>query len=141
MDYTTLKMIHVSAVMMSFLGFAARGLGVLHGASWVRGRLTRTLPHFIDTVLLLSALGMLWAIHLSPWALPWLRAKLVGLVVYIALGALALRPGRARDKAGPVSFVAWIGALAVFGYIVSVALTKSPRGALLWLQSGAAVHG
>jgi hypothetical protein len=28
---------------------------------------------------------------------------------------------------------AWIGAMLVFGYIVSVALTKDPRGFLLWL--------
>ena len=141
MEYPTLKLIHVSAVALSFLGFAARGIGVLRAASWVRGRLARTLPHLVDTVLLISALGMLWSIRLSPWALPWLRAKLVGLVVYIALGVLALRPVKASHKASPVSFVAWIGALGVFGYIVSVALTRSPRGLLLWLQSVAAVQG
>jgi uncharacterized membrane protein SirB2 len=136
MDYATVKLIHISAVTVSFLGFAARGVGVLRGAAWVRHRLTRTLPHVIDTILLLSAFGMLWIIRLSPWALPWLRAKLVGLVVYIALGVLAFRSARA-GKAGAVSLVAWIGALVVFGYIVSVALTKSPRGVLLWLPPAA----
>jgi uncharacterized membrane protein SirB2 len=135
MAYAILKLIHVSAVAISFLGFAARGLGALSDASWVRHRLTRTLPHLIDTVLLLSAVGMLWVIRLSPWALPWLRAKLVGLIIYIALGVIALRPvpaGRtARSRT--LRLIAWIGALAAFGYIVSVALTKSPLGALVWL--------
>ena len=135
MVYALLKLIHVSAVAISFLGFAARGLGVLSDAAWVRHRLARTLPHLVDTVLLLSAVGMLWVMRLAPWALPWLRAKLVGLIIYIALGVIALRPALAGRAAGSrtLRLVAWIGALAVFGYIVSVALTKSPRGALGWL--------
>lgn len=137
MEYATLKAIHVSAVAISFLGFAARGLGVLRQATWVRHWLARMLPHAVDTVLLLSALGMLRILHLSPWALPWLRAKVIGLVLYIALGVLALRPVRARSVAAPrlINGLAWIGALVVFGYIVSVALTKDPYGALLWVQS------
>jgi uncharacterized membrane protein SirB2 len=136
LSYATLKAIHVSAVMLSFCGFAARGAGVLHDAAWVRHRLARTLPHVIDTVLLLSALGMLWLVRLPPWEVPWLRAKIVGLVLYIILGVLALRPARTRSsgRSRGVRLAAWIGALAVFGYIVSVALTKSPLGAVIWVQ-------
>lgn len=132
MDYGTLKLIHVSAVALSFCGFVARGLGSLREASWVRTRTARTLPHLVDTVLLLSALAMLWIIRLSPWAMPWLRAKLIGLVVYIVLGILALRGVRTLNPhAGKVLRVtAWIGALLVFGYIASVALTKDPLGIL-----------
>jgi uncharacterized membrane protein SirB2 len=135
MAYATLKLIHMSAVALAFFGFAARGLGVVSGAAWVRHRMTRTLPHLIDTVLLLSALGMLWVARLSPWALPWLRAKLVGLIIYIALGVIALRPSAAGRAERPhmVRLLAWIGALVAFGYTVSVAVTKSPRGALVWL--------
>jgi len=135
MAYATLKLIHMSAVAIAFFGFAARGLGVVSGAAWVRHRLTRTLPHLVDTVLLLSAVAMLWVMRLSPWALPWLRAKFVGLIIYIALGVIALRPSTAGRAEGSrtVRLLAWIGALAVFGYTVSVALTKSPRGALVWL--------
>lgn len=135
MGYLTLKLIHMSAVALSFSGFAARGLGVLTGAQWVRHRLARTLPHVIDTVLLASALGMLWVVRLAPWSAPWLRAKIVGLVIYIALGIVALRPSPAGARGRPASvrLPAWMAALAVFGYIVSVAITKSPRGVLLWL--------
>jgi uncharacterized membrane protein SirB2 len=136
MGYATLKLLHIGAVMLSFTGFMTRGLGVLYRASWVRHPFARTLPHLIDTVLLLSALGMLWVAHLSPLELPWLRAKFVGLVVYISLGTVALRPARAGrvGRGITVRLAAWLAALAVFGYIVSVALTKSPRGALLWIQ-------
>jgi len=136
LSYTTLKLIHVSAVTVSFFGFAMRGLGALRNASWVRHPLARTLPHLVDTVLLLSAVGMLYIVRLSPWEQPWLRAKIVGLLVYIALGSLALRPalaGRAL-RLRQVSGSAWIGALVVFGYIVSVAVTKNPWGGLIWIQ-------
>ena len=136
MGYTTLKLVHISAATISFVGFAARGLGVLSGAAWVRHRITRTIPHVIDSVLLLSALGMLWLVRLSPWALPWLRAKIIALLIYIAIGVLALRavPAGQTGRTRTVRLVAWIAALAVFGYIVSVALTKDPRGAVIWLQ-------
>lgn len=139
MGYEILKMIHVSAVALSFSGFAARGIGVLREAAWVRHRVARTLPHVIDTVLLASALAMLWLIRLPPWSAPWLRAKLIGLVVYIALGMLALRPARAAHLGRPrsVRLAACIGALTVFAYIVSVAVTKTPLGPLLWLRSAA----
>jgi uncharacterized membrane protein SirB2 len=135
-SYTTLKLIHVGAVTLSFCGFLARGLGILFGASWVRLRLARTLPHVIDTVLLASALGMLWVMRLPPWPVPWLRAKIAGLIAYIALGVVALRPTRDGSPGRPrsIRLLALLAALTVFGYIVSVALTKDPLGALAWLN-------
>jgi uncharacterized membrane protein SirB2 len=131
--YATLKAVHVGAVSLSFAGFLARGVGALRGASWVRHRVTRVLPHVIDTLLLLSALGMLGLLRVSPWGVPWLRAKLLGLVCYIVLGVLALRPrlGRAAPTPQGLRLAAWLAALLVFGYIVSVAVSKDPRG--LWV--------
>jgi uncharacterized membrane protein SirB2 len=129
MDYGTVKLIHQSAVALSFAGFFARGLGVFAGAAWVRARVAKTLPHIVDSVLLLSALWLAWTLRLTPAEAPWLLAKIIGLVVYIGLGTLALKPGRSlRLRA-----VAWFAALAVFGYIVSVALTKSVHGFFVWL--------
>lgn len=135
MDYITLKLLHISAVTVSFCGFVARGIGVLRGAPWVSRRATRRVADLVDTVLLLSAFGMLAVIQVWPWELPWLRAKIAGLVVYIALGVLALRPTQPGSQPRPmhIRLACWVGALLVFGYIVSVALTKSPWGAGMWL--------
>jgi uncharacterized membrane protein SirB2 len=134
-DYITLKVLHISAVTVSFCGFVVRGIGGLRGAAWVKHRATRRVADLVDTVLLLSAIGMLLVIQVWPWELPWLRAKIVGLVVYIALGIVALRPTRAgsRPRAMRIRVLCWVGALLVFGYIVSVALTKSPWGGVMWL--------
>jgi uncharacterized membrane protein SirB2 len=126
MDYSTVKTIHQSAVALSFAGFFARGLGALGGAAWVRARPAKTLPHVVDSVLLLSALWLAWTLRLNPAGAPWLLAKIVGLVAYIGLGMVAQKDGR------PLALraTAWLAALRVFGYIVSVALTKSPLGFL-----------
>ena len=129
MDYAALKLIHQSAVAISFAGFFARGIGMLRKAAWVRNRAARTLPHAVDTILIVSAVWLAWILRLSPGNAPWLTAKIAGLLAYIALGMVALRFGRTKAvRAG-----AWVAALLVFGYIVSVAVTKDPRGMLTWI--------
>jgi uncharacterized membrane protein SirB2 len=125
-DYVIVKAIHQSAVALSLTGFVARGLGSLAGAAWTQGRLAKTVPHVVDTLLLGSALTLAWSLRLSPLAAPWLMAKVLGLLLYIGLGMVALKPGRSvRVRAS-----AWIAALVVFGWIVSVAISKNALGFL-----------
>jgi uncharacterized membrane protein SirB2 len=126
LDYATVKLVHQGAVVLSVAGFCARGAAGLAGAAWVNGRVAKTLPHLVDTVLLGSAFLLAWMLRLGPGNAPWLLAKIVGLLVYIGLGVVALRPGRPR----PVRLGAWLLALATVGWIVSVALTKDPWGFL-----------
>lgn len=126
MDFSLLKAVHQTAVALSLTGFAARGLLALRGSPLARTRVATTAPHVVDTVLLASALGMLWTLHLNPLHQPWLLAKIAGLLVYIGLGVVALRPGRPRGQ----RLAAWLAALATAGWIVSVALLKTPWGVL-----------
>ena len=126
MEYATLKLVHQTAVTLSITGFFVRGAASLAGARWVGGRAAKTLPHVIDTVLLLSAIALAWMLRLTPDRAPWLLAKIVGLVAYVGLGVVALRPGRPRA----VRAAAWVGALVVAAWIVSVAITKDPLGFL-----------
>ncbi|TDP71249.1 SirB2 family protein [Roseateles toxinivorans] len=124
MDYFVVKTVHQGAVLLSISGFFARGLGSLLGAAWVQGRLAKSLPHGVDAVLLLSALWLAWMLRLTPDEAPWLLAKIIGLLVYIALGMLALKPGRPWG----LRAAAWLAALATVGWMVSVAITKNPLG-------------
>jgi len=126
MDYSAVKLVHQSAVTLSIAGFVVRGAASLAGARWVRSRVAKTLPHLVDSALLISALTLAWMLRLTPDKAPWLSAKIVGLVVYVALGVIALRPGRPIA----VRTAAWFGALAVVAWIASVAITKSPLGFL-----------
>jgi uncharacterized membrane protein SirB2 len=129
MDYFAIKSIHVSCVALSLGLFASRGAWMLASGRplW---RWLRVVPHLVDTLLLASGLALAYTIHQYPFVnSPWLTAKVVGLVVYIGLGVMVCRApfGRAARWA------LWAGALLVFAYIVSVALTKRPEGLLLWL--------
>jgi len=55
-----------------------------------------------------------------PFMQPWLTAKVLALVVYILLGTVALKRGRTKAT----RTTALVAALAVFAYIVSVALSR-----------------
>lgn len=126
MNYQTIKIIHLLAVGLSIAGFLLRGIGVAGNARWLKSSLARTLPHINDTVLLVSALMLVWISGVTPMSASWLLAKIIGLLVYIALGTIAIRPGRPKK----VRMLAWLLSLVVFGYIVSVALSKHPAGFL-----------
>jgi uncharacterized membrane protein SirB2 len=129
MDYVVLRTVHQSAVALSIAGFTARGIGSLAGARWTMHPSARTAPHVVDTVLLASALSLAWTASLNPLTTPWLLAKLLGLLLYIGLGVIALR----RTVDLRVRIGAWLLALFTVGYIVSVAISKTPLGFVAWL--------
>ena len=116
--------LHQSAVALSATGFVVRGFASLRGAHWTQGRLAKTLPHVVDTVLLLSALALAVMLRVNPAHAPWLLAKILGLLVYIGLGMLALRPRLSLRLRG----MSWVLALVVLSWMVSVALLKDPWG-------------
>jgi uncharacterized membrane protein SirB2 len=126
MDYLAVKLVHQTAVTLSITGFFVRGLAAWNGARWAQSRAAKTLPHLVDTILLLSALTMASMLRLTPDKAPWLLAKIVGLILYVGLGVVALRPGRPFA----VRAAAWVAALAMVAWIVSVAIAKTPLGFL-----------
>ena len=87
-----------------------------------RARATRVVPNCLDTVLLISAIVMLWLWQVSPLQLPWLVAKIIALLVYIGLGMVAFRFARSKSA----RLLAWLGSIGVFVYMLGVALNKSP---------------
>lgn len=121
-----IKLVHIAAVVLSFAGFQLRAIWMMAGSPLLTARVTRILPHVIDTVLLASALWLAWNIHQWPFVHGWLTAKVVGLLAYIVLGSIALKRGRTKS----VRVAAWIAASAVFLYVVAVAMTRSAALAL-----------
>ena len=128
--YLIAKNLHVGCVILSLGGFAARGALMLARSPLLNARFVRVAPHVVDTVLLASALWLAWLIRQYPFVEGWLTAKVIGLVAYIVLGAIALRRGKTKG----VRIAAFVAAAASAFYIVSVALTHSARGFLLWLS-------
>ncbi|HEX7234058.1 MAG TPA: SirB2 family protein [Nitrosospira sp.] len=122
MSYATIKLIHVSSVIVSYLLFSLRSMWMLQGSAAMRQRWVKVMPHVVDTVLLISAITLAIRIDQDPIHNSWLSAKVVGLLLYIVLGMTALKYGKTRKT----RILALIAAQAVFLYIVLVALTKNP---------------
>ena len=120
--FVIIKSLHLACAVLSISGFMLRGLWMWRGSNLLQARVTRILPHINDTLLFGAGFWLLIASAQYPAQHPWLATKLVAIVVYILLGMVALKRGRtARVRA-----LAFVGALATFGYIVAVALTRSP---------------
>ncbi len=128
MIYPLLKQLHVGCVVLSLAGFVLRWFWFRRDPASRRRRWVRILPHLNDTVLLASAIAMAVLSGQYPFAAPWLTAKFAGLLAYIGLGFAAFRAPVPGQRAA-----AFAAAVAAFGWIVSVALTRDPRGVLGFL--------
>lgn len=122
MSYAALKHLHISCAALSYLLFFWRGILMLRESPILRARWIRITPHLVDTVLLASALALACTIRQYPFTDTWLTAKFFALLLYIALGSIALKYGKQRTT----RIAAWLGAQAVFAYIVLVAINHAP---------------
>ena len=122
MAYDFLKTLHVGFVVLTFISFSLRAIWMVQDSAMLRRKLVKILPHIIDTVLLASAIALLFKIQQYPLSHPWVAAKIVALVVYIMLGMVALKRGKTKKT----RIRALISAYAVFFYIFAVALTHNP---------------
>ena len=119
--YETLKTLHLGFALLTISGFVLRGCWMLVDSPRLTDRVTRIAPHIIDTLFLVTGIGMLAAVSMNPLTQPWLTGKLLGLLAYIVLGTLALKRGRTRRQRG----LAFAAAVGVFIWIAGVGATKS----------------
>jgi len=124
--YVALKAFHTACAIASGCGFVARYLLMLLESPRLGSPLARVAPHVVDTLLLASAVTLAWLANAVPLRDDWLTAKIGGLLLYIAIGSIALKRGRTKVARA----VAGVLAITIFAYIASVALTKSPYGLL-----------
>jgi len=117
----TLWMLHISLVSLSLSLFIWRGM-YMWGEITIQSHMwKRIIPDMIDTLLLISGIGLAYILGFAPWHDDWLLIKLVGLMVYIFLGFMALRE----------SGVLWLKrmyfmlALLVATYMIAVAHNQS----------------
>ena len=118
MTYVLLKHIHAVAAAIVLILFVLRGIWMVADSPMLQRKWVRVLPHVNDTLLLLAAIGLATFTGLVPFVI----AKIAGLVLYIVLGTIALKRGRTK----PIRIVAFVAALAVLAYIFAVAVRKTP---------------
>ena len=125
--YWQIKWVHIAAVIASGMLFLLRGIAVQAGAGWAMAAPWRYLSYTIDTVLLTAALMLVTILHQYPFVQAWLTVKVCLLVVYVVLGSYALKRGRTPR----MRLICFVAALAVYAFIISVAIEHHPLGVLL----------
>ncbi len=118
--YQAIKHLHMSCAAFSVSFFILRFIWMLRGSSMLQQRWVRIVPHVVDTILLASALTMVYWSGQIPFQQTWLGAKVVALLVYIVLGSIALKRGKTSQSRA----LAFVAALLVFSYIVAVAMSR-----------------
>ena len=112
-----IKALHIALAFLTVSGFIIRA-GWSHlspdllAAKWVR-----IAPHVVDTLLLTFGVWLAMNVSGGVWQ-PWLIAKMIGLLVYIAFGVMTLR------GQGQLRTVGLLGALLAAAYIFAVAFTR-----------------
>jgi uncharacterized membrane protein SirB2 len=125
-SYPALKLLHMLLVALSGALFVARGAGVLAGRAWPMHPVARRASVAIDMLLMAAGITLWVLLSWHPVQHPWLGTKLLLLLLYIVLGSLALkRAPRPGQRA-----VFFVAALAVYGFMASVAVVHHPLGLL-----------
>lgn len=122
--YPEIKLVHVGAVIASGSLFALRGSLMLARSALANHAALRWLSYAIDTTLLTAALMLVTILHQYPFVQGWLTVKVLLLVVYVALGSLALKRAQTRR----VQVGSFFAAVTVFLLIASVARAHHPLG-------------
>ena len=120
MNYLAIKYIHITCAVLSGSLFLLRGYWMLAESDMLQRRWVKVVPHIVDTLLLTSALIMVFWSGQYPFVQSWLTTKVIALIVYIALGTIALKRGKTKAMRSG----ALLAAIVTFAYIVSVALTR-----------------
>lgn len=117
--YAPIKNLHMTTVGLSILFFVVRAYWSVTGSALLQTRFVRIAPHVVDSILLIC--GVILALMIGPFQL-WIWTKIVLLVAYIAVGTIAIKRG--RTPAGRAA--AALAAVAIFAYIVGVAIRHDP---------------
>ncbi|HYD94829.1 MAG TPA: SirB2 family protein [Noviherbaspirillum sp.] len=120
MSYLALKHLHMTFAALSGALFFLRGIMMLRESPLLHKPWLNHGSYAIDTVLLGSALTLVFWSTQYPFVLPWLTVKVIAILAYIVAGAIALRRGKTKG----MRTAAYAVALLLFGYIVKLAVTK-----------------
>ena len=127
MTYYWIRQLHIATVVFNICFFSLRFYWMLYHPALAQNPVVRRLSQFNDTLLLAAGITMAVMSSQYPFDAPWLTAKLLVLILYILLGTMALRLGKTRRQ----RIVFGLLALMSAGYIVSVAISRTPASWLL----------
>lgn len=127
MSYMALKHAHMMFALISIVLFMLRAWIAVPSPARIKSKVLKVLPHIIDTLLLILGIWLAVMMKYNPLGnSPWLAAKIIGVVLYIIVGTIAIKRGKTAQQ----RLIATIASIAIFAYIYGAAVAKSP---LSWL--------
>ncbi|WP_347254613.1 SirB2 family protein [Leminorella grimontii] len=123
--YLWVKWLHVATAIVSIAMFALRFYWRWRGSALLARKWVKVLPHVNDTVLFITGIALIFITHFYPFTPQgtWMTEKLVGVIIYIGLGHIALSR---RTMGQALRVTAFMAALLVVYFIVALAVTKLP---------------
>ncbi|MDH5423823.1 MAG: SirB2 family protein [Gammaproteobacteria bacterium] len=120
--YPLLKTIHISTVIFSFVFFLTRAYWLLRKPGLLQNKAVKILPHINDSILLFSALALVYTGKLLPLSdNPWIIAKVSALVCYIINGVYLFRIASTHFQ----RYIALTIAILIYLYLLQTAVSKS----------------
>ncbi|ORM51068.1 siroheme synthase [Pantoea conspicua] len=123
--YPLIKNVHLLTVAITIFIFVLRFYWLRSGSAMLSRRWVRILPHANDTLLLLTGVSLVMITHFYPFTPQgsWLTEKLLGVIIYIALGFVALSR---RPRTDRTRWIAFLVALIALVLVIKLALSKMP---------------
>jgi uncharacterized membrane protein SirB2 len=95
-------------------------------SKWLNHKAVLIAPHAIDTLFLCSGATMAFMVNFGLFNQFWLTSKITLLMCYLFFAGMALNRGRTKR----IRVACFFAAVSTFGYIVGIAVHKTPLG---WL--------
>ncbi|KXI30755.1 SirB2 family protein [Paraglaciecola hydrolytica] len=120
--YEAVKHIHMNAMLLSVIFFILRFVLTLKTSPLLQKKWLKVAPHIIDTLWLLSALGLCVILQRYPFVDAWVSEKLLALLMYMLMVTIALK----LAKTHLMRFIGLIGAFSWLAYAMMLVITKQP---------------
>ncbi|MEN8771160.1 MAG: SirB2 family protein [Glaciecola sp.] len=115
------KHLHLTAIALSLLFLILQVATHLMDSKMKEAKWLKVLPHIINTVLIITAIGLCVTLAQYPFVHDWVTSKLIGLVAYVLLAVVAVKWARTNA----MRVFALIGAVAWLGLTGKIAITKT----------------
>ncbi|MCK8106091.1 MULTISPECIES: SirB2 family protein [unclassified Pseudoalteromonas] len=98
MDYLAVKHSHMAIAMLSVILFYIRSFSRMSSGKLAKNKLVFIGSHSIDTLLLISAITLVFMAKINPFEQLWLLEKIVLVVIYIAIGIISAKQTNTLPK-------------------------------------------
>ncbi|MEL0642483.1 SirB2 family protein [Pseudoalteromonas aliena] len=98
MDYLVVKHSHMAIALLSVILFYVRAFSRMNSGKLAKNKAIMIGSHSIDTLLLVSAITLIFMAKINPFEQYWLLEKIFLVIIYIGIGAKSARQTKMTAK-------------------------------------------